>query len=54
MIIIVNIYGFTSYFYALAGVVQWVEHQPANQRVTGSTPSQAICLRCRPGPQLGT
>ena len=36
---------------ALAGVAQWTECGPANQRVTGSIPSQGICLGCRPGPQ---
>ena len=25
---------------ALAGVAQWIEHQPANQKVAGSIPSQ--------------
>ena len=34
---------------ALAGVAQWTEHQPVNQRVTGSIPSQGTCLGCRPG-----
>ena len=29
---------------ALAGVAQWIEHQPANQRVTGSIPSEGTCL----------
>ena len=38
---------------ALAGLAQWVERQPANQRVTGSIPSQGKCLGCRPGPQWG-
>ena len=36
---------------ALPGVAQQIEHQPANQRVTDSTPSQCTCLGCRPGPQ---
>ena len=35
----------------LAGVAQWIECQPANQRVEGSIPSQGTCLGCRPGPQ---
>ena len=35
---------------ALAAVAQWIEHWPANQRVTGSIPSQGTCLGCRPGP----
>ena len=38
---------------ALAGVVHWIEHQPANQRVAGLTPSQGMCLGCGPGPQSG-
>ena len=36
---------------ALAGVAQWTECRPANQRVSGSVPSQGTCLGCRPGPQ---
>ena len=41
-----------SYFLlALAGVAQWIEHGPANQRVTGSIPSEGTCLGFRPGPQ---
>ena len=31
-------------FGALAGVVQWTECWPVNQRVAGLTPSQGICL----------
>ena len=38
---------------ALAGVAQWIEVGPANQRVTSSIPSQGTRLGCRPGPQLG-
>ena len=38
---------------ALAGVAQWIECWPANQRVTGSILSQETCLGCRPGPQCG-
>ena len=38
---------------ALAGVAQWIERQPANQKVTGSIPSQGTCLGCRPGPPVG-
>ena len=38
---------------ALAGVAQWIECQPANQRVMGSIPSQGTCLGCGPGLQLG-
>ena len=36
---------------ALAGVAQWTECWPANQRVAGSIPSQGTCLNCGPGPQ---
>ena len=39
---------------ALAGVAQWIEYQPANQKVPGSIPSQlsqGTCLGCGPGPQ---
>ena len=38
---------------ALAGVAQWIEHRPANQRTAGSIPSQGTCLGCGPGPRLG-
>ena len=38
---------------ALAGVAQWIEHQPVNQRVTGSIPSQGTCLGCGPGLRYG-
>ena len=41
------------YSFALAGVVQWIERWPANQRVAGWIPSQGTCLGCRPGPQWG-
>ena len=30
--------------YALAGVAQWIECRPENQRVAGSIPSQGTCL----------
>ena len=36
---------------ALAGVAQWIEFQPVNQRVMGSIPNQGTCLGCQPGPQ---
>ena len=36
---------------ALAGVAQWIEFQPANQKVPGSIPSRGTCLGCGPGPQ---
>ena len=41
------------YISALAGVTQWIECQPANQRVTGLIPSQGTHVGFRPGPQLG-
>ena len=34
---------------ALAGVAQWIEYQPANQRVAGSIPSQDTFLGRRLG-----
>ena len=37
---------------ALAGVTQWTECRPANQRVAGPIPSQGTGLGCGPGPQL--
>ena len=37
----------------LAGMTQWIECQPANQRVAGSVPSQGTCLGFRPGPWWG-
>ena len=40
--------------FALAGVAQWIECRPANQRVAGSIPSQDTCLGCGPGPQWET
>ena len=39
--------------HALAGVAQWIEHRPANWKVTSLIPSQGTCLDCRPVPQLG-
>ena len=39
--------------FTLAGVAQWIEHWPANQAVTGLTPSLGTCLGCGPGPRLG-
>ena len=35
----------------LAGVAQWIERRPADQRVIGLIPSQDTCLGCGPGPQ---
>ena len=48
-----NAYELKNLGLALAGVAQWIERQPVNQRVTGSIPSQGTCLGCRPGPQWG-
>ena len=31
-------------FLALAGVAQWIEREPVNERVAGSIPSQGTCL----------
>ena len=41
-----------TYQIALAGVAQWTECQPVNQKVASSIPSQGTCLGCGPGPQL--
>ena len=38
---------------ALVAVAQWIESWLANQKVTGSIPSQGSHLDCRPGPQVG-
>ena len=38
---------------ALAGVAQWIEHQPEKLRVSGSIPSQGTCLGCRLVPGWG-
>ena len=35
----------------LAGVAQWTEHGPANQRASGSIPSWGPYLGCKQGPQ---
>ena len=37
----------------LAGLAQWIECWPANQKVAGSIQSQGTCLGCGPGPHLG-
>ena len=37
----------------LAGVAQWIECQPANQKVSGSIPGQGTSLGCGLGPLLG-
>ena len=44
---------FKVHVHALVGVAQWTECWPANQRVTGSIPSQGPCLGCGPAPQWG-
>ena len=36
---------------ALAGVAQWMECWPANQRITALIPGWDTCLGCRPGPR---
>ena len=43
---------FKVYSIVLAGVAQWIECRPVNQRVAGSIPSQGTCLGYRPNPQL--
>ena len=37
----------------MAGVAQWIEHQPVSERVAGLIPSQDTWLGCRLGPQKG-
>ena len=36
---------------ALAGVAQWIECPPTNQKVASLISSQDSCLGCGPGPQ---
>ena len=51
---LINIFKvFKRKYVALAGVAQWIEHWPRNQKVTGSIPCQGTCLGWGPGPQLG-
>ena len=38
---------------AMAGVAQWFEHWPVNQKVASLIPGQGTCGGCRPGSQLG-
>ena len=38
-------------FISPAGVAQWIEYGPTNQRVAGLIPSQGTCLGCGPGLQ---
>ena len=47
---LVNIKGQKPQCVTLAGVAQWIEPGPVNQRVAGLIPSQGTCLGCRPGP----
>ena len=37
--------------FALAGVGQWIERWPVNQRVASAICNQGTCLGCGPGPQ---
>ena len=39
--------------HVLAGVAQWIEYWPENQRVAGSIPHQGTFLCCEPGAQQG-
>ena len=39
---------------ALAGVAQWIEHWPANQKVTGLIPGQGTCWGAGSVPGRGT
>ena len=50
---VISLAQINSYFKisALADVVQWIERQPVNQRITGLIPSQGTYLGCGPGPQ---
>ena len=52
-VFIMKLYHLSIIYPVLAGVAQWIEYRPANQRVAGSIPSQGTCLGCRPGPQYG-
>ena len=38
---------------ALAGIAQWIECRPVNQRVAGLIPSQGTCLGYRPDSSVG-
>ena len=37
----------------MAGMVQWIECRPTDQRVAGLIPSLGTCLGYRPTPPLG-
>ena len=49
--IIIVVFHIQIYRVALAGVAQWIERRPVNQRIAGSIPSQGPCLGFGPGPQ---
>ena len=36
---------------ALAGVAEWIEYRPVNQKVASWIPSWGTCLGCGPDPQ---
>ena len=38
-------------YFALAGVAQWIECHPVNQRIASSIPSHGTGLGCWPVPQ---
>ena len=46
-----RIFYYGSIQVALAGVAQWTDGWPVNQRVAGLIPSQGTCLGYGPGPQ---
>ena len=48
-----KLYAFNILELALAGVAQWIECWPANQRVDCLILGQGTCLGCGPGPWLG-
>ena len=39
--------------FSYAGMAQWIEHRPANQRVAGSIPNWGMCLGCGQVPSGG-
>ena len=45
--------GFKKSWSPPAGIAQWVEHGPMNQRVTSLIPSQGTCLGCSQVPSRG-
>ena len=48
---IINLLKTLQDFLVLAGVAQWIEHRPVNQKVTGLNPDQGTCLGYKSGPQ---